>query len=168
MDPTIVHTDTSTSIAAPPDATQQMTVKEDSDSEESETSDTPQQPDLPCAHQQSMTYHAHTNATDGQEPTEPPSKQAKYDRPSVIWYAGRRHSTPSSTSVSHPSTTPTTSSISESNQPLRDSLEVYLDRRITIAEHRILDEVDGAISGLEHRLTQIIERINPYPFNATF
>jgi len=56
----------------------------------------------------------------------------------------------------------------EPNQPLRDSLEAYLDRRISVAEHRILDEVDGAISGLEHRLTQIIERINPYPFNATF
>jgi len=148
-----------------PEAPPPSTIDQESDSSDSESSDTPQQPDLPSQHQQSLDEFC---ATDGQEPTEPTPKQAKYDAPSVIWYAGHRQSTPSSTSVSNPSTTLTPSSVRESNQPIHDSIEVYLDRRITIAEHRILDEVDGAISGLEHRLTQIIEKINPYPFNATF
>jgi len=148
-----------------PEAPPPSTVDRECDSSDSESSDTPQPPDLPRQHQQSIDKFC---ATDGQEPTCSTPKQAKYDTPSVIWYAGHRHPTPSSTSVSNPSTTPTTSPARDSHVLLHDSIEAYLDRRITIAEHRIFDEVDGAISGLEHRLTQIIERINPYPFNATF
>jgi len=123
------RTDTDTEavpLITPPDAPSELPANLDKDSRSSDSlpSDT-LQPTDPYGPTQSVQEYC---ATDGRNSPEGPTpKHVRYDPLSVIWYAGHRHSTPSSTYVNNPSTPPTTSSLRESNKPPHDSIEAYLD-----------------------------------------
>jgi len=161
---TVVIIETSMLITPRPDALSDSTIDLDLDGE---PSDSASPESLLVTTLQLLPPTLSEESADG-----PVSKKAKCDRPSVICRAGPRSSAGTPIVETNPEPVSTQPSPSGSNVARKDpaaGIQAYLDQRISIAEHCILDEVQATISGLEDCLNLLVSRcISPYPFNYTF